>query len=57
MTCRAPWGAGRDFTDYLNFFEMVTFLADTGQLSKKDLLRLFRYYLLCLKRHRVVMNY
>jgi hypothetical protein len=23
------------FTDYLNFFEMVTFLADTRQLSKK----------------------
>ena len=45
------------FTDYLNFFELVTFLAETTQISKKDVLRLFQYYLHCLKRHRAVMNY
>lgn len=45
------------FTDYLNFFEMVTFLAETKQLSKMDVLRLFQYYLHCLKQHTVVMKY
>lgn len=45
------------FTDYLNFFELVTFLAETKQLSKDDVLRLFQYYLHCLKRHKVVMKY
>lgn len=46
-----------EFTDYLNFFEMVSFLADTKQLSEKDVLSLFRYYLRCLKRHPVVIEY
>lgn len=46
-----------DFTDYLNFFEMVTGLAKTKQLSRDDVLRLFQYYLQCLKRHDAVMSY
>jgi uncharacterized protein YdiU (UPF0061 family) len=45
------------FTDYLNFFELVTFLAETKQLSKSDVLRLFQYYLRCLKQHTAVMDY
>lgn len=46
-----------DFTDYLNFFEMVMALVETRQLSKADVLRLFQYYLQCLKRHDNVMRY
>jgi len=46
-----------EFTDYLNFFEMVTGLAETKQLSRDDVLRLFQYYLQCLKRHDAVMRY
>lgn len=46
-----------EFTDYLNFFEMVTGLAETKQLSADDVLRLFQYYLQCLKRHEAVMRY
>lgn len=36
---------------------MVTALAETSQLSKADVLRLFQYYLQCLKRHDSVMRY
>jgi hypothetical protein len=46
-----------EFTDYLNFFEMVCFLAKTRQLSTKDVLSLFQYYLRCLKQHTAVMEY
>ena len=45
------------FTDYLNFFELVAFLAVTKQLSESDVLRLFQYYLHCLKRHKSVVKY
>lgn len=45
------------FTDYLNFFEVVSFVASTHQLSEKDVLSLFHYYLRCLKRHTLVMKY
>lgn len=46
-----------EFTDYLNFFEMVSYLAKSRQLSKDDVLSLFQYYLQCLKRHDSVINY
>jgi hypothetical protein len=46
-----------DFTDYLNFFEMVIYLLDTGRLEKNDVLTLFHYYLICLKRQTSVMAY
>jgi len=46
-----------DFTDYLNFFELMAYLAESKQLSKGDILALFDYYLRCLKRHDVVMRY
>ena len=48
---------GSDFTDHLNFFEMVTILVRTGQLAKSDVLNFFQYYLQCLKRHQEVMRY
>ncbi|HUY81395.1 MAG TPA: hypothetical protein VMU92_06695 [Acidobacteriaceae bacterium] len=46
-----------EFTDYLNFFEMVSYLAKSKQLSKNDVLSLFQYYLQCLKKHDAVMTY
>lgn len=46
-----------EFTDYLNFFELVTFLAKTDQLLESDVLLLFRYYLRCLKDQKAVMKY
>ena len=46
-----------DFTDYLNFFEMVTSLVEAKQLSEKDVFGLFQYYLRCLKQHTEVMKY
>ena len=46
-----------EFTDYLNFFELVTFLAKTRQLSESDVLSLFHYYLRLLKGQKAVMKY
>ena len=46
-----------EFTDYLNFFEMVCFLAAKRQVLKKDVSTLFGYYLCCLKKHEAVMRY
>jgi hypothetical protein len=48
---------GAGFTDYLNFFELVAYLAATKQLSSTDVMALFHYYLRSLKRHRSVVNY
>ena len=45
------------FTDYLNFFELVAFLARAKQITGSDVLSLFQYYLDCLRRHRAVMEY
>lgn len=46
-----------EFTDYLNFFELVLYLSETGQVSRSDVLSLFQYYLGCLRRHNAVMAY
>ena len=45
------------FTDLLGFFELVAVLADNKQLSKRDVLDLFDYYLRCLGRHAAVVSY
>ncbi|HEY1262904.1 MAG TPA: hypothetical protein VGF06_05225 [Terriglobales bacterium] len=45
------------FTDYLNFFEFMAYLKDTGQLSVIDVRALFEYYLNCLRRHDTVRKY
>ncbi len=45
------------FTDYLNFFEMVAALAETGQISDKEVLTLFEYYLKCIRDREQVMEY
>lgn len=46
-----------EFTDYLNFFELVAFLIQTKQIHKSDVLKVFQYYLACLKRHPSVVQY
>ncbi len=48
---------GAEFTDYMNFFELVAYLAATKQLSSSDVMTLFEYYLRTMKRHRSVMDY
>jgi hypothetical protein len=45
------------FTDYLNFFEFVAFLAETKQIEKSDVLQLFQYYLKRMKQQHTVMAY
>ncbi len=46
-----------DFTDYLNFFELVSFLQHNKQLQDREVEDLFGYYLDCLKRHGRVRKY
>jgi hypothetical protein len=46
-----------EFTDYLNFFELVAYLEESKQLKAKDVTALFEYYLDCLKKHQAVMDY
>jgi hypothetical protein len=46
-----------DFTDYLNFFEFVAFLARSGQLRKREVLALFGYYVQCLRQEPAVHAY
>ena len=45
------------FTDYLNFFELVAYLKESKQLKARDVDALFEYYLCCLKKHQPVMDY
>jgi hypothetical protein len=45
------------WTDYLNFFELVAYLEESRQLKARDVKALFEYYLGCLKKHQPVMNY
>lgn len=39
-----------EWTDYLNFFEFVAYLQESGQLSEKDVAALLGYYMECLKK-------
>jgi hypothetical protein len=39
-----------DFTDYLNFFEMLTYLRKKGQIQPDELEAMFGYYLRSIKR-------
>ncbi len=50
-------GQAAEFTDYLNFFELVAYMTAIGQIDSSDVLALFHYYLRSLKRHRSVMRY
>src|SRR5262245_1977863 len=46
-----------DFTDYLNFFELIAYLRKKSQLSDSDIDVLFSYYLGCLKERTKVYEY
>jgi hypothetical protein len=48
---------GSDWTDYLNFFELVAYLQESKQLERQDVSALFDYYLGCLRRHRSTVSY
>lgn len=48
---------GPAWTDYLNFFELVAYLRESKQLAAEDVKALFEYYIGCLKRHAVVVEY
>ncbi len=42
-------GESSSFTDYLNFFEFLAYLKESGQVKKADMLGIFQYYLENLK--------
>jgi len=46
-----------EWTDYLNFFELVAYLQKSKQMKKNDVDALFRYPLRCLKKHPEVNAY
>ncbi len=46
-----------EFTDYLNFFEFVSYLTSSGQLDDNDVEALFAYYMDCLYNHEPVRSY
>lgn len=50
-------GENSEFTDYLNFFEYIVFLKNSGQLQESEVEVMFGYYLDCLKRHETVRTY
>lgn len=45
------------FTDYLNFFEFVAYLNESGQILDRDVDALFHYYLKCLRDSKSVRDY
>lgn len=45
------------FTDYLNFFEFLAYLEESGQVKRKDMLGIFGYYLENLKSSPSVLAY
>ena len=47
----------KDFTDYLNFFELIAFLKKNKQLTIEQISDLFGYYLECFERHKIVREY
>ncbi len=46
-----------EFTDYLNFFEFVSYLTRSGQLDDNDVEALFGYYTNCLNNQESVCSY
>jgi hypothetical protein len=45
------------FTDYLNFFEFVAYLEESGQVKKTDVDGIFGYYLQNLKSSHHIIQY
>jgi hypothetical protein len=48
---------GPEFTDYLNFFEFVSYLTRRGELDDEDVEALFGYYMDCLNNQDPVRQY
>ncbi len=46
-----------EFTDFLNFFELVAYLQKRGDLSTKDVEALLGYYLSLLSDHKPIRRY
>jgi hypothetical protein len=46
-----------DFTDFLNFFELIAYFAESGALDREDADALLGYYLDLLTRNEVVYPY
>ncbi len=47
----------REFTDYLNFFEFLAYLSESKQITEKEMLALFDYYLRNLRQNPQVLKY
>ncbi len=47
----------KEFTDYLNFFEFLAYLSESKQITEKEMLGLFDYYLRNLQQNQQVLNY
>jgi hypothetical protein len=45
------------FTDYLNFFEFIGYLHESGQISLEEVRGMFDYYLRSLKENKLVADY
>lgn len=45
------------FTDYLNFFEFLGYLHESGQIKLKEICGMFDYYLRNLREHPAVLSY
>jgi len=50
-------GETKEFTDYLNFFEMIAFLKKNNQTTIEQINDLFGYYLQCIEKHKNVLEY
>jgi len=46
-----------EFSDYLNFFELISFLEKSKQVKSQDVEDLFCYYLNCLEKHQLIRDY
>lgn len=46
-----------EWTDYLNFIEFVAYLQSSKQLLDRDVQALFGYYIECLRKHALVLEY
>ena len=45
------------FTDYMNFFEFLAYLHESGQISLEEIRGMFDYYLRTLKENKHVADY
>lgn len=46
-----------DFTNFLNFFELIAYLQESGQLEVEDVKAIFHYYLCRFKDHEELTAY